>query len=71
MDHDRDRRDDASTTAAAATVFQLDVMINGAPLTPETNSGQLDYGRVVMMDESSFVTTTTSTRKVPVMDAAS
>jgi hypothetical protein len=59
-----------STTAAAATVFSLDVMINGAPLTPETNNGQLDYGRVVMMDGSSFVTTTTSTRKVPVADAA-
>jgi hypothetical protein len=59
-----------SNTATAATI-PLDVEINGAPITPETNQGQLDYGRVVMMDGSSFVTTTTSSRKVQVVDAAS
>jgi hypothetical protein len=52
--------DEVVSTTAAASVFSLDVMINGAPLTPETNNGQLDYGRVVVMDGSSFVTTTTS-----------
>jgi hypothetical protein len=63
--------DTASTTAGALTVHSLDVAINGALLTPQTNTGQLDYGRVVTMDGSRLVTTTTSTRKVPVAVAAS
>lgn len=55
---------------AASAIQAIDVAITGAPLTPETNGGQLDYGRAVMMDGANLVTTTTtSTRKVMVSDA--
>jgi hypothetical protein len=58
------------TLATAASAIQaMDVAIIGAPLTPETNGGQLDYGRAVMMDGANLVTTTSSTRKVMVPDA--